>query len=151
MSQASFTLLGSITTGPGFVQEWKKKKRLHTVGDPAKPGGTPGVDAVTSMSQPAPPCQLRLGCEQETCSCRGRNAPSVSKCHVTLQGTGGAECALGCGPGNAHGLRNQTNCCVPMAGEVENIVLSFQQKKSFRLTSIIFYDSFPGSFCATMG
>lgn len=38
MSQASFTLLGSITTGPGFVQEWKKKKRLHTVGDPAKPG-----------------------------------------------------------------------------------------------------------------
>lgn len=39
MSQASFMLLGFISTGPGFVEKWKgKKKRLHTVGDTAKPG-----------------------------------------------------------------------------------------------------------------
>lgn len=102
------------------------------------------------MSQPAAPCQLRLGCVQETCSCRGRKAPPVSRCCVTLgtpQGTGGAECALGCGAGNAHGLRNWTSCWMPMAGEVENTVLSFLHLSPHQY---YFYDSFHGSFHTRM-
>lgn len=54
------------------------------------------MDAVTSMSQPTPLCQPRLGCLKKTCSCRGRKAPSVSRCCVSAGDTAGHRCSCGC-------------------------------------------------------
>lgn len=54
------------------------------------------MDAVTSMSQPTPLCQPRLGGLKKTCSCRGRKAPSVGRCCVYAGDAAGHRRSCGC-------------------------------------------------------
>lgn len=88
MCQASFMLLVLLAQAQDLWRSGRKKEITHCRKH-RQARKTPGVDAVTSVSQPTPLCQPRLSCLKKTCSCRGRKAPSVGRCCVYSGDTAG--------------------------------------------------------------
>lgn len=122
---------------PGICEGVEEKERLHTVGDPANPGeprcGCSYIheSACTSLAAQVGLCAGNMQLQRQK---------SIFFCQQMSCYTAGHRWSWVCSGVWAweRPWAQKIDCWVPMAGEVENIVLSFQQEMSLPLISIIF-------------